>query len=116
MRGRICLRAAAFVMAAALSAFAQSGGVVSGRVVNTLHGEPVAGATVTLRGLDDGPAQTYITETGADGRFSIANMVAGTYEPRPSKPGFEQRTPDHFATANDFPPVTVVAGQAAAPI
>jgi protocatechuate 3,4-dioxygenase beta subunit len=103
-------------IAAALVVSAQSGGVVSGRVMNTTHGEPVAGATVTLRGLDEGPAQTYITETGADGRFSIANMVPGTYEPRPSKPGYEQRMPDHFATAKDFPPVTVEAGKAAEPI
>ncbi len=104
------------LFAAALAASAQSGGVVSGRVTSTAHGEPVAGATVTLRGLDDGPAQTYITETAADGRFSIANMVPGTYEPRPSKIGYEQRTPDHFATAKDFPPATVEAGKAAAPI
>jgi protocatechuate 3,4-dioxygenase beta subunit len=105
-----------FLMAAALVASAQSGGAVSGRVINTTHGEPVAGATVTLRGLDEGLAQTYITETAADGRFSVANMVPGTYEPRPSKPGYEQRTPDHFATAKDFPPVTVEAGKAAEPI
>jgi protocatechuate 3,4-dioxygenase beta subunit len=109
-------RAGLLLVAAALVASAQSGGVLSGRVVNTTHGEPVAGATVTLRGLDEGAAQTYITETGADGRFSIANMVPGTYEPRPSKPGYEQRTPDHFATAKDFPPVTVEAGKAADPI
>jgi hypothetical protein len=104
------------LLAVALAVTAQSGGVVSGRVVSTAHGEAVAGATVTLRGLDDGPAQTYITETAADGRFSIANMVPGTYEPRPSKTGYEQRTPDHFASAKDFPPVTVEAGKAAAPV
>ena len=109
-------RAVALLLTAALAASAQSGGVVSGRVVSTAHGEAVAGATVTLRGLDEGPAQTYITETAADGRFSIANMAPGTYEPRPSKTGFEQRTPDHFATAKDFPPVTVEAGKAATPI
>src|SRR5215469_10573175 len=109
-------RACLLLVAAALLASAQSGGALSGRVINTTHGEPVVGATVTLRGLDEGPAQTYITETGADGRFSIANMVPGAYEPRPSKPGYEQRTPDHFATAKDFPPVTVEAGKAAEPI
>jgi Carboxypeptidase regulatory-like domain len=108
--------AAMLVLASALAASAQSGGSVSGRVVSSVRGEPVAGATVTLRGLDDGPAQTYITKTAADGRFSIANMVPGTYEPRPSKPGYEQRTPDHFATAKDFPPLTVEAGRAADPV
>lgn len=109
-------RAALLVLAAALAVSAQSGGSVSGRVVSAARGEPVAGATVTLRGLDDGPAQTYITKTAADGRFSIANMAPGTYEPRPSKPGYEQRSPDHFATAKDFPPVTVEAGKAAEPV
>jgi 5-hydroxyisourate hydrolase-like protein (transthyretin family) len=109
-------RGGLLLFATALAVSAQSGGVISGRVTSTAHGDPVAGATVTLRGLDDGPAQTYITETAADGRFSIANMVPGTYEPRPSKTGYEQRTPDHFATAKDFPPVTVEAGKATAPI
>ena len=109
-------RAAVLLLTAALAATAQSGGGVSGRVTSAAHGEAVAGATVTLRGLDDGPAQTYITETAADGRFSVANMAPGTYEPRPSKTGYEQRTPDHSATAKDFPPVTVEAGKAAAPI
>jgi 5-hydroxyisourate hydrolase-like protein (transthyretin family) len=107
-------RGALLLLAAALAASAQSGGAVSGRVTSTAHGEPVAGATVTLRGLDDGPAQTYITETAADGRFSIANMAPGTYELRPSKTGYEQRTP--VATAKDFPPVTVEAGKAVTPI
>jgi 5-hydroxyisourate hydrolase-like protein (transthyretin family) len=106
-------RGGLLAIAAAMVAYAQSGGVVSGRVVNTTHGEPVAGATVTLRGLDEGPAQTYITETGGDGRFSIMNVVPGKYEPRPSKPGYEQSLPGHFATAKDFPPVTVEAGNAA---
>lgn len=109
-------RAAFLLPILALAAWAQSGGAVSGRVISSAQGEPIAGATVTLRGVDDGPAQTYITRTTSNGRFSIANMVPGTYEPRPSKPGYEQRTPDHFATAKDFPPVTVEAGKAAAPI
>jgi protocatechuate 3,4-dioxygenase beta subunit len=103
--------ALALGMWGAVGAAAQTGGTVTGRVTSTLHGEAVAGATVTLRGIDDGPTQTYIMETGSDGRFSIANIAPGTYEPRPSKTGYQQRLPDHFATAKDFPPLTIEAGK-----
>jgi hypothetical protein len=104
------------VAAAAFAAAAQSGGAVSGRVINSVHSEPVSGAIVTLRGIDDATTQTYIARTASDGRFSIPNMAPGTYEPRPSKTGYEQRTPGRFATEKEFPPVTVEAGKAAPPI
>lgn len=113
---RMWVASAALLLAGAAIAPGQSGGAVSGRVVSSVHGEPVAGAMVTLRKLEDGPPQSYVTETASDGRFSFASIAPGTYEPRPSKSGYEQRTTDHFATANDFPPVTVEAGKAAEPI
>ncbi len=114
MKRAMMLCAAAFLAGA--QGWAQGGGSLSGRVVSTLHDEPVAGAQVTLRGLDGEKPQTYLTQTDAQGRFSIHNIVPGTYEPRPSKTGYEQRTPDHFATAADFPPITISAGAAAEPV
>jgi hypothetical protein len=108
---------AAFVcqlLLAAITAAAQTGATVQGRVTSSAHGEPVANALVVLRGLQtSGGAQpqTYICQTGADGRFTIAGVAPGVYEPAPSKPGFTGRPgPERLATAHDFPPVTVEAG------
>ncbi len=102
------------LLAAALTAAAQPGSTVQGRVTSSVHGEPVANALVTLRGLEtSGGAQpqTYICQTGADGRFTIAGVAPGVYEPVPSKPGFIGRPVERFASARDFPPVTVEAGK-----
>ncbi len=109
-------RLALLTAAVAFAAFAQQAGVVSGRVTSALHGEAIAGATVMLRGLDEGAAQTYICETASDGRFSIANVAPGSYDARPSKTGYEQRLPGRAPTAADFPPVIVEAGKAPAPL
>lgn len=104
------------LLAICASAFGQPGGALTGRVVSTLRNEPVAGAQVTLRGVASDKPQTYITQTDALGRFSISNILPGVYEPRPAKSGYEQRTPDRFATAADFPPVTIEAGKPAGPV
>lgn len=114
MRSAIAFCAAVFSSCGL--AWAQAGGSLSGRVVSTLQNEPVAGVQVTLRGLDGDKPQTYITQTDSQGRFTINNIVPGTYEPRPNKTGYEQRMPDHFATAADFPPVAITAGKAAEPL
>ncbi len=107
---------AALVVGAAFGAAAQQGGAVSGRVTSAGHGEPVTGALVTLRGLDSGPAQTYIAMTGDDGSFSITNVAPGNYDARPSKKGYEQGAPGRPVTAAEFPPLAVEAGKSAAPI
>lgn len=97
------------IAAAAWSAAAQSGGTINGRVVSSLHGEPVAGATVMLSGLESSD-QRYVAQSGPDGRFSISHIVPGAYMAVPSKSGFEQRASRREATANDFPPIKVDAG------
>jgi len=103
----------AALLLAALTAAAQTG-AVQGRVTSSTHGEPVANALVTLREIqtsNGAPPQTYICQTDSDGRFSIAGLAPGVYDPRPSKLGFETRPPERFATAHDFPPVTVEPGK-----
>jgi hypothetical protein len=104
------MRICACVVAAASAAFAQSGGAVSGRVVDSMSAQPVAGAEVTLHGdeaFGGGPTQTYVLETGSDGRFSVAGVAPGVYDPRPKKMGY---------TARDFPAFTVENGKAVANI
>jgi hypothetical protein len=101
------------LLVAALTASAQGGGTVQGRVTSSAHGEPVANALVTLRGVEargEAQPQTYICQAGADGRFTIAGVAPGVYEPVPSKQGFIGRPAGRVATAHDFPPVTVEAG------
>jgi iron complex outermembrane receptor protein len=64
----------AVVSLAPAPAAAQTGGTVTGRVTIALNGDPVHGATIIIVG-----ARRTAT-TGDDGRFSIANVPAGTYE------------------------------------
>jgi iron complex outermembrane receptor protein len=59
---------------AAVSA-AQQTGTVSGTLINTLSGDPVANATVVL----ESPSLTRQVRSGADGKYSIADVPAGAY-------------------------------------
>jgi TonB-linked SusC/RagA family outer membrane protein len=61
----------AFPLAAPLAA--QATGTISGRVVDADNGQPVAAAQVTIAGTQFGRA------SGDDGRFTIANLPAGTH-------------------------------------
>jgi hypothetical protein len=56
---------------------------MSGSVVDSETGEPVAGVTVTVAGK--APQVT----TGADGAFTLAPLPAGLFTVRLSKPGYE---------------------------
>jgi protocatechuate 3,4-dioxygenase beta subunit len=114
----VTLRLAGVLLAAALAASAQAGGSVQGRVISSLHGEPVPNALVTLRQLDASGTDTagrdqprvYICQTGADGRFSLAGVPPGLYAPRPSKQGYGSLSLNR-AAVRDFPPITVEAGK-----
>src|SRR5688500_7148503 len=67
---------------------AQARGVVTGQVVDVVSGEPLAGASVLVSGT------TLGTITGADGRFSIANVPVGTHEIRANRLGYAAATED----------------------
>jgi protocatechuate 3,4-dioxygenase beta subunit len=69
---------------------------------------------VTLRGTDDA-GQTYICETGSNGRFSIAGVVPGTYEANLAKDGYGPKA-GAIRSPKDFPPVRVEAGKPVAPL
>jgi hypothetical protein len=65
-------------------------GTVSGQVTDGITGDPVAGALVAIGGHDSGFHGEYTDVTDAGGRYSIGNVVVGTY-PRLSVfgPGYE---------------------------
>ncbi len=52
---------------------------VEGTVVNSVTGEPLSRAHVTLTGTANPAPKTYGALSGADGKFSIRSMAAGTY-------------------------------------
>jgi hypothetical protein len=73
---------------------------VSGQVIDGITGEPVAGTLVAIAGHDSGFAGDYTDVTDAGGRYSISNVVVGSY-PLLSvfTPGYEIATTDIHVTA-----------------
>jgi outer membrane receptor protein involved in Fe transport len=84
----LALTLVAFVSLRMNAAWAQpsSTGSLTG-VLTDGSGHPVAGASIELRG-----PQTYATTTDANGAFTIANAVPGTYALAASKPGYRRST------------------------
>src|SRR5687768_11801135 len=83
----------------AAQAAAQGGVTLSGRLVNSLSGEPIPAATVTL---DELRRQTTSKE---DGTFTFDNVPPGTYHISILAQGYSSRRSE----------VTLAAGQAAIP-
>jgi hypothetical protein len=54
-------------------------GTVSGQVIDGITGDPVAGALVAIGGHDSGFAGDYTDVTDAGGRYSIGNVLVGSY-------------------------------------
>ena len=114
---------------AAACAAAQTGKAVEGRVLSTVQNQPIAKAIVTLRadiaragragvasnavpGAARGPvADVWVCESNSDGRYRFVNIPPGNYTIRATRNGFLAQPPGRYATAADFPPVKVVAGQ-----
>jgi iron complex outermembrane receptor protein len=94
---RAALACAVMFLLFSISAAAQSGAVVSGRVLNSLTGEPIAGATVVLE-----EAKREAVST-ADGAFSFDNVVPGTYHLLVRGGGLSSRRTEVAVTATPPP-------------
>lgn len=89
---RLCL---GFVALACLAApVAALAGDVTGAVVDE-SGGVLPGATVTL----SGPGGTQTTVTRSDGKFSVANVAAGSYKVTVAMSGFSTATKDAVSVA-----------------
>jgi iron complex outermembrane receptor protein len=73
------------VFAAAVSTSAQQIGVLEGRLVNSLSGDPIAGATVVV---DELKAETT---AGTDGTFRFENVAPGRYHVWVRAQGYSSR-------------------------
>ena len=62
-------------------------GTITGKISNELTGDPVAGATVSLSGLE-----TKSETIGSDGLYRFENLITGTYTILVSHPGFEENS------------------------
>jgi hypothetical protein len=86
--GRLFLTAAALVVGGAPILAAQATGRVTGRVVDSSGGTPLAGATVEL--LTGGMTRT--TQTAIDGRFQFPGLPAGPVTLRARMIGYGGKT------------------------
>jgi hypothetical protein len=95
----------------AVAAFAQSGTIpaasVSGRVINTVTGQPIAGTLVVLQGAEDG----YVIDSDGDGRFRATDVVPGAYEARAEREGFTDLARGAVPSSKVRPKVTLQAGE-----
>jgi iron complex outermembrane receptor protein len=83
------LLSACFVLAVAVAISprlaAQAGTPLSGRLVNSLSGDPIAGATVTIEEL------RRDTTSGPDGTFTFENVAPGSYHLAVHAQGYSSR-------------------------
>ena len=93
---RTSVRVAALYLAAVCCTtqlLAQSGVPLAGRLLNSLTGEPIAGATVTIDEL------RRETTSAADGRFTFDNVPPGTYHLSVRGSGYSSRRTEVTAAA-----------------
>ena len=81
------LACAALALAVALNVHlaAQTGITLTGRLVNSLSGDPISGATVQIDEL------RRTTTSGADGTFAFQDVPAGTYHVSVHSQGYSAR-------------------------
>ncbi len=64
--------------------------ILTGNAVNSVTGQPISRAEITLQGIAAGPGMTNMAQTAADisGHFVIVDLPAGTYTLNAAKRGF----------------------------
>lgn len=80
---------------------AQGGVAVSGRLLNSLSGDPIAGATVQIDEL------RVQTTSAADGTFTFANVPPGTYHVSVRTSGFSSRRTEVTVGATAAAPMDI---------
>src|SRR5688572_4884730 len=81
--GTCAVLVSVLVLSASLGA--QTGVAFSGRLLNSLSGDPIAGATVQIDEL------RRVTMSGADGTFTFDNVAPGTYHLSVQSQGYSTR-------------------------
>src|SRR5262245_53277102 len=76
---------------------AQAGTRVSGHLVNSLNGDPIAGATITLEELK------RETVSGSDGTFTFENVPPGSYHLAVHAQGYSSRRTEVVAADGGKP-------------
>lgn len=77
-KSRECGLALFLLLVSAMPGLAQQGGTISGTLVDSVTGQPIEKAAVTLTGV---PARDHLTAftTGSDGHFEFSGVAAGKY-------------------------------------
>ena len=93
MHHRKCASILAVLLAASLYVSPAAAQVLYGSAVGTLQdqtGAVIAGAAVTMTNKDTGASRAATSDN--DGRYSFANLAAGSYDLKVSAPGFRTFT------------------------
>jgi iron complex outermembrane receptor protein len=96
-----CAVLAAALFAASVAAAAQTDTTLSGRLLNSLSGDPIAGATVVLEEL------RREATSGSDGAFTFDNVPPGTYHLSVRSDEYSSRRTEVSVSATPSTPVDV---------
>jgi protocatechuate 3,4-dioxygenase beta subunit len=79
--------------------FLKKGAIVTGTVFDH-QGQPIAGANIVMRSIDEGDYSTYSARSDANGRYKVRNASPGRYSLSASRPAGPNASP--FAPVVDL--------------